>query len=334
MEDDDVIQAAPCPWRQASDSLKTGWENQISVSSDASTTHSLEELSAPQFFEKQCSDIDVMTQRVVRESSIRQAINAAVADGQVSVTVADPRSTDDVLIAISEQFETMTGFARQEILGKNCRFLNAGCNVNQTDLVRLRSAVETGEPYTGLLENRRKSGELFWNLLDMCGLTVARNPFNGDELWFLVGIQADVSSLDEVELQQAKDQLHHVANDIRARLADQLSALAVSGALMSNFEVSDEGNYLRSREYAKLGDPDPEVWSLLSVPEWKGGAIPVLPSQSEGRLFGHARAMQTRGHTASSAVRGRALIMATAASLGFLTALALRQVLVTSKPSR
>ncbi|CAE7477632.1 pfyP, partial [Symbiodinium microadriaticum] len=130
-----------------------------------------------------------------------------------------------------------------------------------------------------------------------CGLTVARNPFNGAELWFLVGIQADVSALDEISLHKAEQEVHRVANDIRSRLADQLSALAISGALMSNFEVSDEGNYLRSREYSKPRDLDPEVWSLLPTPQWKSGAIPSTPPApvSDTALSGNARALLVRG---------------------------------------
>eukprot|EP00434_Breviolum_minutum_P033178 symbB.v1.2.029357.t2/scaffold3204.1/size61260/2 len=133
----------------------------------------------PTFFEKHCSHIDEMTSQVVRESSIRSAIRVAVADRQVSVSVADPRSPDAYLIAVSDHFETMTGYGRSEILGKNCRFLNAGCKVNQGDLLRLRTAVKTGESFTGVLENRKKSGELFLNLLDLHGLTVARNHSTG-----------------------------------------------------------------------------------------------------------------------------------------------------------
>eukprot|EP00930_Biecheleria_cincta_P101564 TRINITY_DN93204_c0_g1_i1.p1 TRINITY_DN93204_c0_g1~~TRINITY_DN93204_c0_g1_i1.p1 ORF type:complete len:362 (+),score=64.84 TRINITY_DN93204_c0_g1_i1:112-1197(+) len=248
--------------------LKTGFNTQVSSNSDASTTHSLEELSAPEFFEHQCSEIDAMTSRVVRESSIREAICAAVADGQVCITVGDPRSPDAALIAVSEQFETMTGYRRSEILGKNCRFLNTGCSMDAADLLRLRLAADSGAPFTGILENRRKSGEFFLNLLDLRGLTVARNPFNGDELWFLIGIQADVTTLQGAarEVQEAKlAELHGIASSIRAKLADELSALAVSGALMSNFEVTEEGNYLQSRvPFAH----DPEVWSLLSSPMW------------------------------------------------------------------
>lgn len=228
----------------------------------------------PMFFEKHCSHIDEMTSQVVRESSIRKAIRAVVADRQVSVSVADPRSPDAYLIAVSDQFETMTGYSRSEILGKNCRFLNAGCNVNQGDLLRLRTAVKTGESFTGVLENRKKSGELFLNLLDLHGLTVARNHSSGDELWFLVGIQADVSELSPCEMEEAEKDIHRVASDIRQKLADQLSALAISGALKFTVEVPeqrdrpDRQRQLRSKESGE--DDDPEIWALLASPKWRG----------------------------------------------------------------
>lgn len=228
----------------------------------------------PMFFEKHCSHIDEMTSQVVRESSIRKAIRAVVADRQVSVSVADPRSPDAYLIAVSDQFETMTGYSRSEILGKNCRFLNAGCNVNQGDLLRLRTAVKTGESFTGVLENRKKSGELFLNLLDLHGLTVARNHSSGDELWFLVGIQADVSELSPCEMEEAEKDIHRVASDIRQKLADQLSALAISGALKFTVEVPeqrdrpDRPRQLRSKESGE--DDDPEIWALLASPQWRG----------------------------------------------------------------
>mmetsp|Transcript_23524 Transcript_23524/g.42420 ORF Transcript_23524/g.42420 Transcript_23524/m.42420 type:complete len:344 (+) Transcript_23524:85-1116(+) len=246
-----------------------------SSNSDASTTHSLEELSAPHFFEHQCTEIDAMTSKVVRESSIRETISASIAEvSQFCVTVADPRSPDASLIAVSEKFEMMTGYSRSEILGKNCRFLNANCNVESGDLVRLRYATQTGVAFTGVLENRRKSGELFLNLLDLRGLTVARNPHSGDELWFLIGLQADVTNMEETaEHQQASiAKLHVMANDIRKRLQVDLSALAVSGALMSNFTVTEQGTtkYMQWREHATQ-DPDPQVWSLCASPEWMTG---------------------------------------------------------------
>ena len=106
--------------------------------------------------------------------------------------------------------------------------------------------MKTGESFTAVLENRRKSGELFLNLLDLCGLTVARDQTTGDELWFLVGIQADVSALSRDAMEKAATEIHSVANDIHLQLADQLSALAISGAL--KFTVSTASGHLRNKE--------------------------------------------------------------------------------------
>lgn len=253
--------------------VKLQFEPQVSDVSGTSTTHSLEELSSPDFYTRCCSEIDAMTVRAVYESSIRDAIQTAwevVAGGQFCVTVADPRLPDLPLIAVSDKslFESITGFSRSEVLGNNCRFLNVGCLMDPSVLIRLRLACETGGSFAAVLQNRRKSGELFLNLLDLRGLTVARNQRTSEELWFLVGIQADVTHLaDEDEEEGCKKAesllfaMQGVANDVRMKLADKLSALAVAGALMSNFELAQ----LSESSQEEL----PDHWCLLASPIWR-----------------------------------------------------------------
>eukprot|EP00434_Breviolum_minutum_P024863 symbB.v1.2.021960.t1/scaffold1930.1/size95793/2 len=98
-----------------------------------------------------------------------------------------------------------------------------------------------------------------------------------DELWFLVGIQADVSELSPCAMEEAEMDIHRVANDIRQKLADQLCALALSGAL--KFTVvpqraagREERRQLRSKEpVSPSGEEyDPEIWTVLPSPEWRG----------------------------------------------------------------
>lgn len=235
-----------------------------SNTSQASTVHSLEELASPEFFSNQCSEIDEMAARVVCERSIQEAICAAMADVQFCVSIADPRSPDVPLIAVSEKFEAITGYHRSEVLGKNCRFLNTGCSMDPVDLVCLRSACETGSSFTSVVPNRRKTGEFFLNLLDVRGLTVARNPCTGEELWFLVGIQADVT--DAVDSDMGGDRLtemREIASRIRNKLTDEFAAMAVAGALMNNFGVVD----LKANTRSQL-----DAWELLAEPCWRRAA--------------------------------------------------------------
>jgi len=239
-----------------------------SALSGASTTHTLEELSSREFFSNHCSNIDALASRVIDEESIRNAISSAVADSGFCASVADPRQPDVPLIAVSSKFERITGYCMDEVLGKNCRFLNKNCNPDFEDLIRLRSACESGSSFTGVLINQKKSGELFLNLLDLRGLNVARNPRTGEDLWFLIGIQADITDVDVPTTREDQlAEMHMVANSIRSRLTDQLSALAVAGALANNYGICTKP------ETPVAGQSD--AWCLLPVPVWRSSGSTV-----------------------------------------------------------
>jgi len=119
-----------------------------------------------------CVDDELLA--AVNEAIVSQAFKSAVQDCKFCVTIASPKGQDYPLVAVSKEFETMTGYLRSEILGVNCRFLNQGVDMDPHDLMNLRIASQTGAPFTAVIPNRKKSGELFLNLLDVRGLTVAR----------------------------------------------------------------------------------------------------------------------------------------------------------------
>ncbi|CAE6966025.1 PRPF40A [Symbiodinium sp. KB8] len=148
------------------------WKPKVSVSLEQSSGRQLTE------------DIDAIISDVVNQAIVKKAIQGAVSSCKFCVTIADPRGKDFPLIAVSEAFENMTGFKRSEILGANCRFLNQGCPISPSDLVGLRLASERGCAFTALLPNRKKSGEMFINLLDLRGLTIATDVETNEELSF------------------------------------------------------------------------------------------------------------------------------------------------------
>lgn len=280
------------------DRARLGFNKQISEQSTASTlsTPSLAELSSPEFFSRQCSEIDLKASKVVFETLVKDAFQAVVSDCHFCVTVADPRDRDFPLIAVSDQFEAMTGFSKAELIGKNCRVLNQGCEVDPIDLISLRAACMTGSSFTAVLNNRRKSGEVFLNLLDLRGLTVAQNPMTGEELWFLVGIQADVTNLTQDETDEINkehvQQLQDITRCIRAKLVDELTSLAVAGALMSNFEGHEE---------VSENDVVEGAWCVLPEPTWKQGGYltsqhalsPMLANPFLGRRSDEANANES-----------------------------------------
>lgn len=163
----------------------------------------------------------------------RAAASLAVAECSFSVSIADPSQPDMPLVAVSPAFETMTGYPCAEIVGLNCRFLNHDCEMSFSERVKLRRACQTGKPFTGLLQNRRKTGELFVNLLDMRGLCVAKDAETGEDIWYLVGIQSDVTDLvnrdgtAEIKKRHAEE-LRGVAENLRRELQKVFAEVAVT----------------------------------------------------------------------------------------------------------
>ena len=96
---------------------------------------------------------------IEKELTIR---NRAVESAENAILIADARADDCPVIYVNPAFETVTGYSRDEALGRNCRFLQGRDN-DQPEIEIMRAAVKAGEPCTVVLRNYRKNGSLFWN---------------------------------------------------------------------------------------------------------------------------------------------------------------------------
>ncbi|WP_412068396.1 PAS domain-containing protein [Rubrivirga sp. IMCC43871] len=108
------------------------------------------------------------------------------------LVVTDARAPDAPIVMANEYFLEATGYAREEVVGRNCRFLQTRADGTRDDdqpgLVELRRALAAGEPTRVVLRNYRKSGELFYNELYVSPIHDA----SGDLVHF-VGVQNDVT---------------------------------------------------------------------------------------------------------------------------------------------
>ena len=115
------------------------------------------------------------------------------------VTLSDPDLEDSPIVYANKAFENMCGYPQEEIVGRNCRFLQ-GVDRDQPELERLRDAVKKGEPVEVTLRNYRKNGELFHNRLVVKPLTDDR----GNVVYFL-GVQYDIT--EQVNARKEIDKL-------------------------------------------------------------------------------------------------------------------------------
>lgn len=104
------------------------------------------------------------------------------------ITLSDPDQDDNPIVYANDMFELITGYDQDEIIGRNCRFLQ-GEERDQEGLEALRNAIEKRESVTVTLRNFRKNGDLFYNRLTVRPLF---DPDGG--LLYFLGIQYDVTN--------------------------------------------------------------------------------------------------------------------------------------------
>jgi PAS domain S-box-containing protein len=112
--------------------------------------------------------------------------------------LSDPDLDDAPIVYANKAFETMTGYCQEEIVGRNCRFLQ-GIDRDQAALPALRAAIAERQAIEVTLRNYRKSGELFHNRLNIRPLFDTK----GAVIYFL-GVQYDISEQVAAETEIAR----------------------------------------------------------------------------------------------------------------------------------
>jgi len=225
-------------------------------------------------------DIDALVNACVCHSGLSAIITSIVGGTDISVTVADPQIRGQPLIAMSRGFQVISGYQQHELTGRSFRIPDQ--TADGETMFDLRSSCKTGAPFTGILEGRRKSGENCLTLLNLLGLSVAEDVVTGEEVWFLIGLHADVSNLEEEEGGIPVDELsafNQSATEIRNRLTDTFAWMALEGAMA----------FRAYRDGIATG-----AWRLLPRPKWKNGLTTLC------KPFPQSPSLDTEGETLSS----------------------------------
>lgn len=138
---------------------------------------------------------------------------AAVRATRMPMVIANPRLPDNPIVFVNDSFCRLCGYAREEIVGRNCRFLQ-GEGTDPATVALIRDAVRRVEPVMTDILNYRKTGETFWNRLLMAPVRDAA----GDLAYFFAS-QVDVTlERERVEGLQS----HNAA--LMAEVSDRLHA--------------------------------------------------------------------------------------------------------------
>jgi len=142
------------------------------------------------------------------DAKLLQLVINASNDG---IVVAEQEGDDNILIYANPAFERLTGYAVEDILYQDCRFLQVGDRA-QIGLAAIREALNHNQPCRQVVRNYRKDGSLFWNELSITPV------FNeSDQLTYYIGIQKDVTL--QVEAQSRVHELEVEVAALKAELS-------------------------------------------------------------------------------------------------------------------
>jgi PAS domain S-box-containing protein len=115
-------------------------------------------------------------------------VRASIHLTPIATIVTDNREADNPIVEVNGAFLALTGYSRDEVVGKNCRFL-AGLGTEPEAQGVLREAVADGKPTIVELTNYRKDGTPFRNAVMLAPVCDEQGPVR-----LFIGSQMDVGS--------------------------------------------------------------------------------------------------------------------------------------------
>lgn len=103
----------------------------------------------------------------------------------VGILMSDAKT--NLIIYANPAFGRLTGYGEDEVLGRNCSFLQ-GDDRAQAEIQKIRDAIAAGKDFQGVLRNYRKDGSLFYNELRISPVLNENGAIQ-----YFVGYQQDVT---------------------------------------------------------------------------------------------------------------------------------------------
>ena len=172
-----------------------------------------------------------------------QLLVAALGASISGIVITDWLQEDNPIVFCNSAFEEMTGYSQDEVLGRNCRFLQAE-NREQIGRYKLQEALSAGADCHIELANYRKDGTMFYN-----ELYIAPIKNNQGVITHYIGIQNDITVRRQKEismelafkLQKQKDDFTNLAShELRTPITSLRATLQLMNQIIQEKQIEDD----------------------------------------------------------------------------------------------
>nr|AML76706.1 putative LOV domain-containing protein [Actaea racemosa] len=130
------------------------------------------------------------------------SLNISLGRIKQSFVLTDPNLIDMPIVYASDAFTKLTGYSRDEVLGRNCRFLS-GQNTDSSTQFQIKESIRNAQPCTVCILNYRKDTSSFWNYLH---ISPVRNA--SGKVAYFVGVQMVASGKNQDKQCSSPDMRH------------------------------------------------------------------------------------------------------------------------------
>ena len=112
---------------------------------------------------------------------------AMIGASPIAAVISNPRLADNPIVECNDAFVTLTGYAREEIIGHNCRFLS-GADTEPWLTEMLRNGIRRRQPVMVEILNYKKDGTPFRNAVMVAPIFDAEG-----NLEYFLGSQVEIA---------------------------------------------------------------------------------------------------------------------------------------------
>ncbi|NGP45404.1 PAS domain-containing protein [Bacillaceae bacterium SIJ1] len=173
-----------------------------------------------------CEEVFKSSSNLMNQSSYNELLKRALDHSKVGIVITDPSLNDNPIVYMNEGFRLLTGYSEDEVIGKNCRFLQ-GVETDPMSVQKVRNAIHDMRAINIEIVNYKKNGEKFWNELHIDPVYIENQG-----RYYFFGVQKEVTQRRRIQedLTSSLNEIKNLSTPI-VPISEGISVLPLIGIM-------------------------------------------------------------------------------------------------------